>query len=194
MRKILILFTLIPFFANSQNIELKGTIYSGYSEKPLEEVFITITPSNGKSKFFYPDSLGRYKISGLEPEKYQLEVTSFGYNKIDTTLHLREQSNIELNFILPVDCIFNKESAEEDIKSQTPKLLLIGGFAPISNSEEDYLFEKKYQVKYFDFGCNPDNLECVVDYNRRIFDYLDEIYGKSWRKKVRKDIIVKEKF
>ncbi len=69
------------------------------------------------------------------------------------------------------------------------RLLLLGSIVPIGNTREDDLFEKTYQLRYADFGCVMPPVGCVIQYNRRIVEYLDATFGQEWRKSVRKDVV-----
>ena len=86
-------------------------------------------------------------------------------------------------------CFYTRERALADIQQNSAKILVQGGFAPIIYSTDKVFFEK-YKISYYVFGCvAPENVECLNDYNRTIFEYLDKTFGKSWRTEVRKDAI-----
>ncbi|AZQ44191.1 FEKKY domain-containing protein [Nonlabens ponticola] len=93
-----------------------------------------------------------------------------------------------MTFELKADCEYNAERAESDWKNGTANLLLVGSIAPIANSPSGNRFEKRFKVKYFDFGCEPPISECIEQYNERIFELMDEKYGNKWREKVRSDV------
>jgi hypothetical protein len=78
--------------------------------------------------------------------------------------------------------------ARQDIEQGKAKLLLVGGIASI-HYEGQEVFEKKYKVSYYDYGCTPPDEKYVKEYNKAIFAYLDKQYGRKWRKQVRKDVI-----
>ena len=81
-----------------------------------------------------------------------------------------------------------KNLAQLDIDKGTPFLLLQSGIAPIVYTT-DSIFENKFRVYYSEQGCTgPDN-ELMKAYNIEIFKYLDEQFGKKWRKSIRKDVI-----
>ena len=76
-----------------------------------------------------------------------------------------------------------------DIQENKAKILVQGGFAPIIYNTDKMFFEQ-YKVTYYVFGCvAPESIECLNDYNRAIFEFLDKTFGKSWRKEVRRDAI-----
>lgn len=170
--------------------EVYGTLFSGYSGKPLKEGFLTFIDQTGKHYWANADSLGNYSTFELPSGTYKLNVVSFGYSERDTTISLESEKSIQLNFTLSTDCKFNKTKALQDIELGTPKLLLVGGIAPLANTKRDNKFERKFNIEYFDFGCTPETYECLADYNQTVAKYLDQQYGKVWRELVRGDIIV----
>lgn len=87
------------------------------------------------------------------------------------------------------DCTFNRERALKDIQNKKPSLLLQGGIiSVVKASDKD--FEEKYKISFWDFGCvMSDNIECIIAYNKTIFEYLDKTFGKKWRQEIRKDVI-----
>lgn len=91
-----------------------------------------------------------------------------------------------LTFI--TDNLKAKEMAELDIKNGTPFLLLMGGIAPTIIAT-DPAFEKLYGIYFYEFGCSGPEDEIIVSYNQRIFEHLDKVFGKKWKKKVRDDVI-----
>lgn len=100
---------------------------------------------------------------------------------------------VPFNSFTQVDCFYNGEYfgydlAQSDINAGRPRLLLSGGITPIIYTTDEE-FEKKYQVKYFDFGCIAIPDECILAYNSEIFQHLDTTFGKEWRKEIRKDVI-----
>ncbi|UII20731.1 hypothetical protein [Fulvivirga ligni] len=81
-----------------------------------------------------------------------------------------------------------EELAQKDIKSETPFLLLEGGISPIVY-DTDSLFEATYHVFYYENGCSgPDN-QMLKAYNSVILNYLQDKFGRKWRKTIRKDVI-----
>lgn len=83
------------------------------------------------------------------------------------------------------DCSFNFEN---DLKTNKIKLFLIGGIAPTHvQGQEQY--EKKFNFQYYDYGCTPEAKECSKAYSAKAFKYLDQKFGRSWRKQVRQDVL-----
>ena len=167
--------------------EINGKVISGITgEKPITEIYVQELVT--KQPLTFADSLGNFRIEFLEPnKKYIIEITAFGYGKQKFDVETKNGIN-KLTFELKADCEYNAEQAESDWKIGKPKLLLFGSIAPIGNSSSDNRFEKKFGIKYYDFGCEPPIDECIKIYNQKMFELMDEKYGKVWRKKVRTDV------
>ncbi len=167
--------------------EINGKVISGITgEKPISEIYVKELIT--KQPLTIADSLGNFRIEYLEPnKKYVIEISAFGYGKQKFDVETKSGIN-NLTFELKADCKYNAEQAESDWKNGKPKLLLFGSIAPIGNTSSDNRFEKKFRIKYYDFGCEPPIDECIKIYNQRIFELMDEKYGKVWRKKVRTDV------
>ncbi|MGO3719474.1 MAG: hypothetical protein ACTJGD_09090 [Mesonia hippocampi] len=86
-----------------------------------------------------------------------------------------------------------KNLARQDIDKGTPFLLLQSGIAPVVYTT-DSIFENKFRVYYYEQGCSGSDNELMKAYNIEIFKYLDEQFGKKWRKSIRKDVIGIEKW
>ncbi len=165
---------------------LKGKVISSITkEKPSDQIYIDelITKQGDLA-----DSLGNFEIEYLEPNKnYIIKISVFGYK--DQEFKIKTGKGILSKiFELKAECKYTKEQAEKDWKNGNPKLLIFGSIIPIGNSKADNKFEKKYNIKYFDFGCTPPIMECIKVYNERIFELMDKKYGKKWRKRVRSDV------
>lgn len=78
--------------------------------------------------------------------------------------------------------------ATKDIEKGTPYLLLQGGIAPVF-IDTDAVFEKKYAIAFYEYGCTGPDYELVKAYNTVIFDYPKKTYGKKWFREVRDDVI-----
>jgi hypothetical protein len=167
--------------------EIIGKVISGISgEKPISEIYAQELIT--KQPLIIGDSLGNFRIEYLEPnKKYIIEISAFGYGKQKFDGETKSGIN-NVTFELKADCEYNTERAESDWKNGTANLLLVGSIAPIANSHSDKRFEKKFGIKYFDFGCEPPIDECLKEYNKRIFELMDKKYGMKWRKKVRSDV------
>ncbi len=135
-----------------------------------------------------PDSLGQYIIREIPPGKHSVQVMGFGYNNIDTVVSFLAGDTASLDFALKTKCSHDAKVATIDIRENQIKLLLAGGIAPGASTSEDEAFEKKYDIQYFDFGCVPPADACIEEYNKVMFKYLDQKFGRTWRKEVRRDV------
>ncbi|SHJ27799.1 hypothetical protein SAMN04488096_1352 [Mesonia phycicola] len=81
-----------------------------------------------------------------------------------------------------------EKMAELDIKNGNPFLLLIGGIAPTTIAT-DPLFEKKYGIYFYEFGCSGPENDIIITYNKIVFEHLNSTKGKTWIKEVRDDVI-----
>ena len=87
---------------------------------------------------------------------------------------------------------FNIQGARKDIKEKNIRILFPGGFGGMPNfdNQKDITFQKNYSVKFFSQGCiRMGENENEEEYNRTIFKYLDQKFGKSWRSEIRSDAI-----
>jgi len=150
-----------------------------------EDLIIELNPTHHFSKI---DSVGNYKFENLESGVYKIQINNFNIKPQQFKVELKKESITNFNIVVFADCELNKKIAEIDIRDNKSKLLLVGSIAPIVYNNQDK-FEKKYNIRYYDFGCTPPNEECVIQYNKTIFADLDKKYGKKWRKEVRKDVI-----
>jgi hypothetical protein len=167
--------------------EIKGKVLSGISgERPISDIYVQELVT--KQPLIMADSLGNFKIEYLEPNKtYKVEISVFGYG--NQIFDVQTKSGINnVSFELKAECEYNAKRAESDWKNGKANLLLVGSIAPIPNSSFDKRFEKKFGIKYFDFGCEPPIDECLKEYNERIFELMDNKYGVKWREKVRSDV------
>lgn len=167
--------------------EINGKVISEISgEVPISEIFVQELIT--KKPIIMADSLGNFRIEYLEPnKKYSIEISVFGYGKQKFEVQTKNGIN-NMTFELKADCEFNAKRAESEWKNGKANLLLVGSIAPIANTSSDNRFEKKFEIKYFDFGCEPPIDECLKEYNERIFELMDKKYGMKWRKKVRSDV------
>lgn len=155
------------------------------SIQPFEMIWIKI---NELDIFTTTDSLGHFKLDIKKTGVYKIGLSGLGYQKCDTTVNLQTKDSLNI-YIKVANCDINDTTAKHDIKKGKIQLLLVGGIVPIRfNNQND--FEKKYSIKYLDYGDQiPASLECLALYNRTIFEYLDSRFGKSWRLEIRPDVI-----
>ena len=182
---LLIFLLLICTFTNGQ-VKIKGIVISELTgEKPEGTVYARELETGQLS--VDTDSLGIFEIEYLEPEKeYAIEISAFGYDT--QTFNVTTGNGITTkNFVLKLNCNYSTEKAESDWKIGKAKILLVGSIVPIANTKKDKKFEKKYNIKYLDFGCTPPSSDCIKLYNKRIFELMNKTYGSKWRDDVRKD-------
>ncbi|WP_162912068.1 carboxypeptidase-like regulatory domain-containing protein [Pontibacter actiniarum] len=185
---LLLLTTYLDSFCQTENrtkAYIEGIVVSGVNKKPLADVYVSL-----KHKGFgtVTDSLGYFRFDGVPEGKYHLITHYFGYSETDTALSVVSEPLTGLHITLEADCSYDRRVAEADIVSGEPKLLLVGSIAPVVHKNQ-YRFERKYKVQYLDFGDTPPAYECIEEYNKVIFNYLDKKYGDKWRKEVRPDVI-----
>ena len=184
--QILTLIFIVTSGLTYSQVEIRGIILSELTgKKPDAQIYVRelITKQSGT----IADSLGHFRIEYLEPNKeYEIEIAAMGYRTQRFKVVTSDGITNEL-FVLDQNCKFDAEKANKDWKSGIPKLLIFGSIAPILNTKADNKFEEKYKIKYFDFGCSPPAMDCMKLYNERIFELMDEKYGKNWRREVRAD-------
>lgn len=111
------------------------------------------------------------------------------HNQLDSVILLSgAESRTKMNFLSEDACEKAGELAKEDIKNKKINLFLVGGIAPVVYTT-DKEFEEKYKIVYVDYGCISPKLNCLINYNETVFNYLNQEYGKKWRKEIRKDVI-----
>ena len=187
-----IVFLTISFFITNLIFAQQSNTFSVTGKVVLmvgQEKTIPINASvmiKSANKYAIVDSLGNFHIDSINVGEYHLIVQGFGHKSIDTLIKINT-SNEYLNLLLLADCEIDKSIAQKDIEENKPRLLIIGGIAPTFFSDQ-HLFETKFGIKYYDYGDQPPPQECVEQYNREIFKLLDNKFGKSWRKEVRKDV------
>ncbi|MBW2962544.1 hypothetical protein [Mesonia aestuariivivens] len=99
----------------------------------------------------------------------------------------------QINSSGPAKLLFTKKSeisnlAKQDIENGNPFLLLQGGIAPVIIAT-DPQFEDKYKIYFYEYGCTGPDQSLIEDYNKEIFSYLTDQYGKKWIKEVRDDVV-----
>ena len=119
-----------------------------------------------------------------------LPLFSFSQEKTNAEKNRIERSNYFFNYKLK-GCSQAILYAKKDIKDNKLTLYSSSGMIPRSEKEGKKMiaFMKKYNLKYSNFGCVAPNYKCVTEYNKQIFDYLTETYGKKWMKEIDKYII-----
>lgn len=80
------------------------------------------------------------------------------------------------------------ELAKSDIEKKIPFLLLQGGIDPVIYPTDNQ-FQQKYNVYFYEFGCTDLDYTFAAEYNKVIFGYLTQKYGKKWTRNIRTDVI-----
>ena len=83
---------------------------------------------------------------------------------------------------------YNKGAAMLALKKNTPKVVIVGGIVR-AIKPGDTKFAKKYKIQFIDTGCVIENTDCIVEFNKVTFAFLDRKYGKKWRKQIRQDLL-----
>ena len=166
-------------------VEINGNVKSSITNlRPISDIYIEQLKSEKPvlERMTMADSTGFFRIENLEPNTlYEIKLSAFGYK--DQVFEIKTNNGItKTTLTLKAGCEYSRQQADK------PKLLIVGSIAPIAISTSDTKFEKKYGIKYFDFGCTPTIAECIKIYNERIFELMDKTYGMKWRKKVRSDV------
>ena len=152
---------------------------------PTSEAVLTIQKTG---QVVNAENEGAFSFRELTPGSYRVKVIGPDFQDMDTTLVLTNKSIANLNLIALSTCTVNQNVARQDIVHAEPRLLLASGIAPMAYSNQAS-FNKKYKVKYYDFGCDAPNQQCIIRYNQMVFKYLDTKYGRRWRAEVRKDVV-----
>lgn len=146
---------------------------------------VVLLPNNRITEI---DSIGNYKFENLKNGIYKIMVIDYNPEPKQFEFEINSASVPDFNLIVNANCEVDKEIAKRDIQNDKPRLLLISGIAPWI-SQEDGKFAKKYGIQFQDFGDTPPAEECVKQYNKTIFEFLDNKFGRNWRKEVRDDVI-----
>lgn len=190
MKKFIFLFfNFLTIIHLSGQVKLDGKIISAKTKlKPSEEITIIVKETNEK---VFTDSLGNFILEKFDKNKhYTLELSSFLYGKVILEFETQNDNLVRKTFEVVANCDFDAETAKSEWENKSAKLYLIGSIAPIANSKKDKKFEKKYNIQYYDFGCTPDPLECIIEYNKEILILMESKYGDEWKKEIRKDVVI----
>lgn len=185
----LALLTMYSGNVNSQsNLQISGRIKVVIGLSGILPSTNTVVHIQNSNRIVETDSTGYFIFKNLTSGKYLIKITGTDFKPIDTLITLSNKSYDNLDLLIISNCEINSQIADLDIKNHKPRLLIFGGIAPIIYMGQEK-FENRYKVKYHDFSDILPNIDCAIDYNRTIFDYLDKKYGKKWRKEVRKDVV-----
>ena len=180
------LISILSFAQNKELNKISGTVISGNSGNPIPDGTIMISRNKG----YKCDTLGNFTIYQLTSGQHKLTFSAVGYENKDTTITIRDTDINNLKWRIYTNCQkYSRETAIKNIQANNIVILFQSGIAPIVYTK-DKDFKKKYSVIFLDFGCVVSEYhECLVAYNRTIFQYLDKKYGMKWRREIRKDAI-----
>jgi hypothetical protein len=172
-------FFLLSGHAFGQHV-FKGQILSIVDSTPIANFHFRVdNDKNGKT-----DKSGCFLITSTK-KKIRL-ATIFDLYGFDTTLHHHENGKVTLYTVDTYDSAL----AEFEIKRNRFRLFCGISFAPMATSSFDNDFQKQYNTTYYIVGdflpCSPTEM---ASYNKVIARYLDKHFGKSWRKKIRPDVL-----
>ena len=186
---IFLIFYLSTIIHLNAQVNLEGKIISAKTKlKSSEEITIIVKETNEK---VFTDSLGNFTLKKIDKNKhYSMELVSFFYGKVILEFETQNDNIVRKTFEVVANCDFDGETAKSEWENKSAKLYLIGSIAPIANSKKDKKFEKKYNIQYYDFGCTPDPLECIIEYNKEILKLMESKYGDEWKKEIRKDVVI----
>ena len=166
-------------------VKISGRVVSAVTGDAIPYCQITYPKNRGTIS----DSLGFFELTDLHAGSYKIHFQTPAGVSYDTLVALREKDLIGSAWAITSACTsINRDLALSDIRNGHLKLFLQSGDPPISYSNEKH-FSKKYKVQFHDFAdliSSP--FDCLVIYNRIIFQHLDEKFGRKWRKDIRPDV------
>ena len=83
--------------------------------------------------------------------------------------------------VLDPKCKVDPGSAKIDTLSGTVKILTYSGYYRHRLTTNDSIFRHLFNVQIIDYGDTPPCDNCMIYYNRVVFQYLDNKYGREWR-------------
>ncbi|OHX64887.1 FEKKY domain-containing protein [Flammeovirga pacifica] len=82
-----------------------------------------------------------------------------------------------------------RKFAIDDISKGFPLLLLSNCRCTRSINSGKKYFEQKYDICYYEYGCEAPPIEIMIAYNQEIFSYLTKVYNKKWLLDINLDVI-----
>lgn len=165
--------------SHSQPVKVTGRAVSALTKAPIP--FCQITYSD---KGTISDSSGYFVLDGLTKGIYTIHFHSLELgNRTDTLLVIEHDDLTGKDW--PVSSIcdgLNRSLALSDIAHGNMKLFLQSGDPPVTLRGQKR-FSKRYKVEFYDFADLVHHpYDCLVMYNRVIFEHLDKTFGSRWRK------------
>ena len=150
-----------------------------------ENASIVILPS---IRIVSTDNFGNYRFENLKKGAYKIMVIDYNSEPKKFDLEIISEDIRNFDLVIDAKCKVSAKIAELDIENNKPRLLVFGGIAPYT-THEDGKFGNKYGIMFQVFGDTAPPMDCLEQYNNRIFQYLDKKFGGEWRKEVRKDVV-----
>ena len=174
--------------SEADTLSVSGNILMSYDG--LTFPLLNISVELGENRKESTDSNGFFYFNNVPQGAYELRISIYSNYTIASTIEVAKTNVNSLEYIAKAKSDWaNKQIAEIDIKNSNPRLLLVGGIAPTIYTNQRK-FERKYKIKYYDYGCLisvPE--EKMEEYNKAVFLYLDAKYGNKWRESVRPDVL-----
>jgi len=191
MRKLFFILTItLSSRATHAQYIYRGKVISAIRQQPI--IFGTVRlPSrlgvgyDGK-ELAKIDSLGNFtvKLKDTTNVRFVIDCILAG-----STMQRVYYTDTVIVFSITTDCYdYNVEKAKRDIDSNRILLLCDLGYAIYKFTDKDRAFKKKYGITYYTFADTPIMSDCMWLYNKTIAGYLDDKFGKEWRKEVRWDV------
>lgn len=191
LKLILLFFALflIDLVGFAQKDTIRAKVISSITSKcPYHDIYIQEKNSNN---IVMADDEGAFSLIVEKGKQvYNLEIRIFGYAPFEYAYQEKWiDRKLPKHIAITGDCSFYREKIIQNRENDKLILFISGGIAPVANTKSDNRFERKYKVKYVDFGCEAFNYECIQRYNIITFKVLDNKRRGKWRKNVRKDVI-----
>jgi hypothetical protein len=178
--KIFVVISLSSFAQVPDTITISGKMIAAVNDQPIPYGIIR----TGNGTVVMTDSTGHFTITSISTKLHSLSFNTFAYAKNDTVLS--PAGSLVKNFTWRVypDCWFYSiKAAKNDIRFNERKINVQKGVVPVLNSAIQ-AFEKKYKVKFLFNNVTDVRQECMMAYNKIIFENLDIAYGTGWRAEV----------
>ena len=186
------LMQLISFQSHSQlTLILQGfknlVGFNQYKMKKIFLIFLTLfTISNSFCQAKFQNKEALLVLNGKIISKEILD--KIDPKIIDSVKVLKENASIEKygeKGKFGTIEIYSNQYVSENLNQNQKIIYVLGGIASIY-TKEDIEFEKKYNIKYYDFGCiAPTNFEEYEVKNKKVFDSLSRDFGENWQKEIK---------
>jgi len=165
----------------SSGLTVEGRILSGVDRTSLGQSADVILQAAGFNQFRITDSIGRFQFFFVPAGKYELTVRAFSYHPLRDSI--RVSRDTALTVVMPAHCRHDSLAAVRDIALDRVVVLL---HSMLAMTPEDAIVQHRYDFEYLDFGdVVHEPFECETQYNRVVFRYFDQRFGRGWRDSVR---------